>query len=116
MERAIPILPADDLGVAKEFYVGRLGFDVRFEVTKDGTTGLLGIDRGNISLTLDCPMSGHGREACVSLQVEDADAYYDEWRSRVEIRRAPANEPWGARTFDVIDPFGNTIFVMGPVR
>jgi uncharacterized glyoxalase superfamily protein PhnB len=40
--------------------------------------------------------------------------YYDEWRARVEIRRPPKNEEWGARTFDVIDPFGNTIFVMGP--
>jgi uncharacterized glyoxalase superfamily protein PhnB len=67
-------------------------------------------------LTLDCPMSGHGREACVSLEVEDADAYYDEWLPHVEIRRPPRNEEWGARTFDVIDPFGNTIFVMGPVR
>lgn len=116
MERAIPILPADDLRVAKEFYVARLGFGVRFEATEDGTTGLLGVDRGTISLTLDCPMSGHGREACVSLQVDDADAWYEEWRGRVEIRRPPKNEPWGARTFDVIDPFGNTIFVMGPVR
>ncbi|MFY9622361.1 MAG: glyoxalase superfamily protein [Pyrinomonadaceae bacterium] len=115
MERAIPILPADDLRIAKEFYVDRLGFEVNFEATEDGTTGLLGVNRGTISLTLDCPMSGHGREACVSLQVEDADAYYDEWRDRVEIRRPPKNEPWGARTFDVIDPFGNTIFVMGPV-
>ena len=26
-----------------------------------------------------------------------------------------AKEPWGARTFDGIEPFGNTIFVMGPV-
>jgi hypothetical protein len=25
MERAIPVLPADDLSVAKEFYVNRLG-------------------------------------------------------------------------------------------
>jgi len=116
MERAIPVLPADDLRVAKEFYVNRLGFGVRFEATEDGTRGLLGVDRGTISLPLDCPMSGHGREACVSLQVGDADAYYDEWRDRVEIRRAPKNEPWGARTFDVIDPFGNTIFVMGPVK
>ena len=31
------ILPADDLRVAKEFYVDRLGFDVRFEATMDGT-------------------------------------------------------------------------------
>jgi uncharacterized glyoxalase superfamily protein PhnB len=116
MERAIPILPADDLRVAKEFYVNRLGFQVRFEATEDGRAGLLGVDRGAISLTLDSPMSGHGREACVSLQVENADAYYDEWRDRVEIRRPPKNEAWGARTFDVIDPFGNTIFVMGPVQ
>src|SRR4029450_10041778 len=67
MERAIPILPADDLLVAKQFYVDRLGFDVRFEATKDGTTGLLGVDRGTISLTLDSPMSGHGRAACDAL-------------------------------------------------
>lgn len=116
MERAIPVLPADDLSVAKDFYVKRLGFQVRFEATEDGRAGLLGVDRGAISLTLDSPMSGHGRDACVSLQVEDADAYYAEWRDRVEIRRPPKNEEWGARTFDVIDPFGNTIFVMGPVK
>lgn len=115
MERAIPILPAEDLRVAKDFYVGRLGFTIRFDASDDAGHGLLGVDRGTISLTLDSPMSGHGREACVSLQVESADLYYNEWREKVEIRHPPKNEPWGARTFDVIDPFGNTIFVMGPV-
>jgi uncharacterized glyoxalase superfamily protein PhnB len=115
MERAIPIVPAHDLRVAKQFYVDRLGFKVRFEATEDGKSGLLGLERGTICLTVDCPMSGHGRDACVSLQVESTDAYYDEWRERVEIQRPPKNESWGARTFDVIDPFGNTIFVMGPV-
>ena len=116
MERAIPILPADDLRIAKDFYVNRLGFKVRFEATEDGKAVLLGVDRGAISLTLDSPMSGHGREACVSFEVENTDAYYAEWRDRVEIRRPPKNEDWGKRTFDVIDPFGNTIFVMGPLR
>ena len=114
MERATPILPADDLGAAKSFYVDRLGFDVRFEVSEDGTNGLLGLQRGTIYLTIDSPMSGHGREACVSLEVDDADAYYLEWRHRVEVKRPPRDEHWGARTFDLIDPFGNTIFVMGP--
>lgn len=115
MEMAIPILPAEDLATAKEFYVDRLGFRLRFEATDDGRTGLLGLERGTIRLTVDCPMSGHGRDACVSLQVESADQYYYEWKDKVEIRRPPHDEPWGARTFDVIDPFGNTIFVMGPL-
>ena len=114
MERAIPILPGGDIAVAKDFYVRDLGFTVTFETTDDGTNGLLGVARGGIALTIDCPMSGHGREACVSLQVDDVDAYYDEWRQKVRVQRPPKNESWGARTFDVIDPFGNTIFVMGP--
>ena len=115
MERAVPVLPADDLGVAKQFYVDKLGFTLLFEASDDGRNGIMGVVRGTISLTIDAPMSGHGRDACVSLQVEDADAYYREWHDKVEIRRPPKDEPWGARTFDVIDPFGNTIFVMGPV-
>ena len=115
-ERAIPVLPADDLRVAKNFYVDRLGFDIRFEASEDGTNGLLGLARGSIWLTIDSPMSGHGRAACVSLEVESADAYYDEWSARVEIPRTPQNESWGARTFSLADPSGNTIFVMGPIN
>jgi len=114
-ERAVPILPVESLALAREFYVGKLGFDVTFESSPDGTSGLLGVRRGAIELTLDCPMSGHGREVCVSLIVESADRYYDEWRQRTPGLRPPRDEPWGGRTFDLLDPFGNTIFVIGPV-
>jgi catechol 2,3-dioxygenase-like lactoylglutathione lyase family enzyme len=113
-ERAVPILPGDDLAAAKAFYVGKLGFTTTFEATSDGKHGLMGVARGGIELTIDCPMTGHGREACVALHVASADRYYDEWRARVEIRRPPKDEDWGARTFDVIDPAGNTLFVIGP--
>jgi hypothetical protein len=35
---------------------------------------------------------------------------------KVEVLRVPKDEDWGARTFiDLLDPFGNTIFVMGPL-
>jgi catechol 2,3-dioxygenase-like lactoylglutathione lyase family enzyme len=115
MEIAVPILPVDDLSVAKEFYVDKLGFDLDFQASGDGKTGLLGLRRGTIQITLDCPMTGHGRDGCVSLRVDDADKYYEEWHSRTSVKRPPANERGGARTFDLIDPFGNTIFVMGPV-
>ena len=114
MERAVPVLPVDDLNAAKEFYVNALGFRVLYEASDDSKTGILGLERGTIRITLDCPMAGHGRDACVSLEVESADAYYDEWHEKVEITHPPKNEPWDGRTFDVIDPFGNTIFVIGP--
>lgn len=116
MDRAVPVLPGDDVSVAKSFYAGRLGFTVRYEATEYGKNGIIGFERGTICITVDCPMSGHGRDACVSLEVANADAYYDEWRDRVEIRRPPMNEPWGGRTFGFQDPFGNTIFIIGPVR
>ena len=114
MERAIPVLPADDLSVAKDFYATKLGFRVLYEVSDDGKCGILGLARGSIRITLDSPMDGHGRNACVSLEVDDADAYFDEWSHKVHVLRSPKDEPWGARTFDLLDPFGNTIFVMGP--
>lgn len=114
MERAVPILPGDDLAVAKEFYVGKLGFEVEWEDAADGKSGIMGLSRGTIELTIDCPMAGHGRNVCASLRVGSADAYYDEWRQKVEIGRPPRNEQWGARTFGLQDPFGNTIFVIGP--
>jgi catechol 2,3-dioxygenase-like lactoylglutathione lyase family enzyme len=114
MERAIPVLPADDLGVAKDFYATKLGFRVLYEVSNDGEHGILGLARGSIRITLDSPMDGHGRNACVSLEVGDADAYFEEWSQKVDVLRPPKDEAWGARTFDLLDPFGNTIFVMGP--
>ena len=118
MERAVAILPGDDLGVATKFYVDGLGFAVswKWEASDDGTQGLLGLVRGGMELTIDCPMSGHGRDACVSLRVSSADAYYEEWRRKVPITHPPKDEDWGARTFGVTDPFGNTIFVIGPPK
>jgi uncharacterized glyoxalase superfamily protein PhnB len=88
---------------------------VTFEASEDGRSGLLGIERGTIQITLDSPMKGHGRNACIALRVDDADAYYREWSAKVDVLRAPKDEEWGARTFDLLDPSGNTIFVMGPV-
>ncbi len=114
MERAIPHLPADDLAVARDFYVGKLGFQVAFEASEDGRNGILGLVRGTIQIAVDSPMEGHGRNACVALEVNSADDYYEEWSKQVSVLRSPHNEPWGARTFDLLDPFGNTIFVIGP--
>jgi len=116
VDKAVPILPTDDLEVARRFYVDGLGFTVRFDASEDGHSGLLGVQRGGIQLTLDCPMDGHGRAAAVALEVGDADALYAEWSPRVPVATAPHDEPWGARTFGLRDPSGNTLFVIGPLR
>jgi uncharacterized glyoxalase superfamily protein PhnB len=76
----------------------------------------MGIRRGGIELVIDCPMSGHGRNVCASVRVNDADAYYEEWRDKVEIPRPPVDEVWGGRTFSVTDPSGNLLFMIGPTR
>ncbi|MBS1827432.1 MAG: VOC family protein [Acidobacteria bacterium] len=115
-ELAVAILPTDDLAAAKAFYVDGLGFRVLWEASEDGHSGLLGVARGTMQITLDGPMEGHGRNACVSLHVNDADAYYNEWSVKVQGVNAPRDQEWGARTFDLHDPSGNTIFVIGPLR
>lgn len=112
MERAIPNLPTDDL--AEAFYVDQLGFSLAWEASADGHSGLLGIQRGTIEITLFSPPEGHGRDAVVALWVDDADAYDREWSGKTQVLRPPMDEDWAARTLDLLDPSGNTIFVVGP--
>ena len=114
MERAVPNLPADDLRAVKHFYVDKLGFTIRYEASEDGRTGVLGVQRGGFVLHLDAPMTGHGRNVVVTLEVDDADSLYEEWRGRVELERPPRNEEWGGRTFGITDPAGNLLYVVGP--
>ena len=59
MEKAVPILPADDLTAAKHFYVDRLGFHVTFEES-DGNHGIMGVERGTINITIDALSKGKG--------------------------------------------------------
>ena len=42
MERPVPHLPADDLGVAKDFYVTKLGFRIAFEALDDERSAFSG--------------------------------------------------------------------------
>ncbi|HUG15915.1 MAG TPA: hypothetical protein VMM78_12970 [Thermomicrobiales bacterium] len=65
-----------------------------YEATEDGTSEVMFVQRGGFALHLDAPMSGHGRHVVVTLEVEDTDAMYDQWRGRVELSRPPRNEEW----------------------
>lgn len=112
MSIAVSNLPATDLLVAKEFYVDKLGFRVIFEASEDGHTGLVGLEKDGMRINIDAPMDGHGRQACVSLEVDDIDALYAEWSVRIGLTTPPVMQPWGARTFEFQDPDDNTVFVL----
>lgn len=115
MAVAVPNLPSSDLSVAIPFYVNTLGFRVVFDAS-DGVNGLVGIERDGMRINLDCPMDGHGRRACVSLEVEDVDALFAEWSTILALETPPVDQVWGSRTFGFQDPDDNTVFVLGPIR
>ncbi len=113
MSIAVPNLPVSDLAASKSFYVDRLGFRTVFESTEDGRSGLIGLERDGMRINIDSPMDGHGRNACVSLEVDDVDSIYAAWANQVGATVGVVDQPWGARTFEFQDPDGNTVFVLG---
>jgi hypothetical protein len=74
----------------------------------------MGLERDGIRINIDSPMDGHGRRACVSIEVDDVDPLYAEWSATIHEIAPPASQPWGARTFGFQDPDDNTVFVLGP--
>jgi len=115
MSLAIPNLPAANLAVARQFYVDRLGFREIFDSSEGGNTGLLGLEREGMRINIDAPMDGHGRKACVTLEVDDIDALFAEWSVSLNLTDAIVDQPWGARTFGFQDPDDNTVFVLSNV-
>lgn len=113
MSIAVANLPAADLSVAKQFYVDVLGFAVVFEASEDGHSGIVGLEREGMRINLDAPMDGHGRQACVSLEVDDINRLYSEWSSKLVGIHPPVKQAWGASTFEFQDPDDNTVFVLG---
>jgi catechol 2,3-dioxygenase-like lactoylglutathione lyase family enzyme len=112
MSVAVPNLPSSDLAISEQFYVMKLGFTVIFRFSEDGHAGIVGLERDGMRINIDSPMDGHGRNACVSLEVDNVDLIFHEWSISLEGLRPPEDQPWGARTFDLQDPDNNTIFVL----
>ncbi|HLO98614.1 MAG TPA: VOC family protein [Fimbriimonas sp.] len=113
MNIAVPNLPCLDLSQAKDFYVGKLGFGVVFEAPFSENSGLVGLELDGMRINLDAPMEGHGRQACVSLEVDDIDSLYARWSQKLPEIQPPVVQSWGAKTFGFQDPDDNTIFVLG---
>ena len=115
MEAAIPHLRILDYRAAVVFYVDALGFEIDFEWRNAPDLPVyMGICRGALYAHLsEYEASGPpGEGRGMTLAVADADAWYEALeRKQIAIEREIQTQPWGARDFILLDPFGNTIVV-----
>jgi uncharacterized glyoxalase superfamily protein PhnB len=107
-----PILRIFDEALAREFYLGFLGFEVVFEHRfEPGLPLYMGVRRGQCELHL----SGHHGDACpgasMRIRADDVDALCRELLAKRTGHNRPAVEamPWGTRDLTVTDPFGNRL-------
>ena len=112
MLATIPILRIFDVGKAREFYVGFLGFTVDWEHRFDGGAPLyMQVSRDGLMLHL----SEHHGDACpgstVLVRMTGLEAYHREITAKGYGYMRPGIEPmpWSARVMEVTDPFGNRI-------
>ncbi|MBK8980100.1 MAG: VOC family protein [Planctomycetes bacterium] len=113
--RISPIVTTDRMRETRAFWVERLGFAVSFDHQQylgvragdDGAPEL-----GFMQTDADAPEPFGGAGVSVSIAVADADAECERLRrAGVTIHREPSDQPWGARSFMVVDPNGVTVFI-----
>jgi catechol 2,3-dioxygenase-like lactoylglutathione lyase family enzyme len=110
--QAIPMLRSFDVGKAKDFYVGFLGFHVDWEHRFDTTAPIyMQVSRGNLILHL----TEHHGDCCpgstVFVQTTQLAQLHQEITAKgyPYIRPSIDIAPWQAKVMEVIDPFGNRL-------
>ena len=113
LKSSFPVFIVKDLDVAKSFYTGNLGFDVVFSgdwyvhlVSSTGVQiGFMLPDQPTQPPIFKSLHSGKG--VIFSLEVEDADAAFEEAKSKLlNIALELRTEDWGQRHFCIKDPNG----------
>ena len=119
LRTAIPILRIFSVDKAKEFYVGFLGFTFDWEHRFGENFPLYAqVSRGGFALHL----SEHHGDACpgaaVMIMMQGIDALHREITATDYRYAKPGleEEPWGARTIKVTDPFGNRLTFAEPTE
>ncbi|WP_296746385.1 glyoxalase superfamily protein [Mesorhizobium sp.] len=107
-----PILRIFDIAKAREFYLGFLGFEVRFEHRFDDNAPLyMGIARDGCELHLSEHHGDGSPGANIRVEVVDIVALHGEFGARNYRFNRPGLEttPWDTKEVTVIDPFGNRL-------
>ena len=107
-----------------QFYK-KLGFNIDFEEGEGGslkagnavlyvfkTTSDSSPQPRDVSLTGNPPGIDH-----ISFRVPDVDAERDRIRKAgLEVETEPEDQPWGSRTITILDPDGNRLWFLGPLK
>lgn len=116
----IPILRMFNDKMAREFYVGFLGFSVDWENRLEpGLPLYMQVSRGDCRLHLSEHHGDCSPGAGVRVDIGDLDAFREEVTGRQYAYARPGIEdmPWGTREMMVTDPFANRlIFVDATAR
>lgn len=102
-----------DLDAAHDFYINRLGFQVRVEMPLPGGNQfvMLAPAQGGAALVYSLPLPGreHAPLAGIAFETEDIQAAFEDLTSKgVVFSRPPIKTPWGGMEAAFSDPFGNS--------
>ena len=110
---AIPLLHVSNAAAAKDFYCGKLGFQLEFAHRGDESLPdpcYLGVSRDGVWIHLSS-FSGDGVVGgVVNLLVDDVDTLHTEFIAKgVAIAVEPVDQTWGTREMYVKDADGNCL-------
>lgn len=113
---AEPIVVVTDFAAALAFYTDILGFGVEFTYGEPAFYGQIRRDAAVLNLrhvdtaVIDPRRSKEEDLLSVAIAVSDADALFEEFQlAGARFHQKPRTEPWGSRTFIVLDPDENLI-------
>ena len=120
ISRIIPLVTTSDLGAVKAFYTEHFGFKPSFEAPE--YLALTSTQSPHLELGFmppakeTCqPFDGKGMTFC--LEVDDVDKEYERLVSEgVTPLGPPRDNPWGDRSFQVVDPCGVLLYINRPTK
>lgn len=102
-----PTLAVKSVKETCDWYVGKLGFAVRFLWGEPATHGAVSLGEATVHFWNGTPQLG---ENWIYFDITSLDVMYERAKGNgVEITRPPENYPWGMREFNAVDLNGYRI-------
>lgn len=109
LEKALPMLPCQDVAAAVAYYGDVLGFHIDYQQHDLGV-----MYRDDVTVLL-VPRGQPATFGAAEFYIRDADALYRELAGRgAAVQGEPVSHPWGLRDFVVLDPDGNRLVFAQP--